>query len=69
MRAGKIFAEMIKARALGLTIVFMLIMPIALGGVAGFFLDKALGTMPIFFLILICMGLVASARTALKFKL
>lgn len=69
MKAAKIVIEFLKARSIAVAVVLMIIMPIAIGGVAGFFLDKVLGTMPIFFLVLLTLGLVASARSALKFKL
>ncbi len=69
LKAGKIILELFKARALAVAVVLMVIMPITLGGFAGFFLDKALGTMPIFFLVLLTLGVIASARAALKFKL
>lgn len=61
--------ELTKARALGVAITLMVILPIALGGVIGFFLDRWLHTMPIFLIVFLSFGVVASARSALKFKL
>ncbi len=69
MKASKIIMEFLKARSIAVAVVLMVIMPIALGGVAGFFLDKVLGSKPIFLLVLLTLGVVASARSALKFKL
>jgi len=54
---------------MGVSITLMVILPITLGGFIGFFLDKWLHTMPIFFIVFLSFGVIASARSALKFKL
>lgn len=69
MTVWNVAKELTKAWALGVAITLMVILPIALGGFIGFFLDKWLFTMPIFFIVFLSFGVVASARSALKFKL
>lgn len=69
MTVWKVAKELTKAWALGVAITLMVILPIVLGGVIGFFMDRWLHTMPIFFIVFLSFGVVASARSALKFKL
>lgn len=69
MTLWNVAKELTKAWALGVAITLMVILPIALGGFIGFFMDRWLHTMPIFFIVFLSFGVIASARSALKFKL
>ncbi|NTU61309.1 MAG: AtpZ/AtpI family protein [Caldiserica bacterium] len=69
MKPGKIATEFVKSRMNAITALVMLLVPICLGGLAGFFLDKWLHTMPIFFLVLILCGLAAGIRSLMRFKI
>lgn len=52
-----------------ITVLVMFLVPLTLGGLAGFFLDRWLHTMPIFFLVLMLCGLVAGVKSLMRFKL
>ena len=69
MTVGKILSELFKARMIAITVLVLILAPIILGGLAGFFLDRWLHTMPLFFILLLLCGLAAAVKAALKFKL
>lgn len=69
MNIGKILSELFRARMIAISALVLVLAPIILGGLAGFFLDRWLHTMPLFFLILLLCGLAAAVKAALKFKL
>jgi F0F1-type ATP synthase assembly protein I len=52
-----------------ITALTTLLVPLAIGGAAGFFLDKWLKTMPLFFLALMLCGLAAGIKSLMRFKL
>jgi len=54
---------------IAITVLVLILAPIILGGLAGFFLDRWLHTMPLFFILLLLCGLAAAVKAALKFKL
>jgi F0F1-type ATP synthase assembly protein I len=68
MRWGLIAREFIKARMLGVTALLVIITPLAITGIGGFFLDRWLGTTPLFNILLLLLGLAAATKGALKFK-
>ncbi|MBP7732258.1 MAG: AtpZ/AtpI family protein [Caldisericia bacterium] len=69
MKPGKIASEFVKSRMTAITALVTLLVPICLGGLAGFFLDRWLHTMPVFFLLLILCGLAAGVRSLMRFKI
>jgi F0F1-type ATP synthase assembly protein I len=69
MKPARIAAEFVKSRMTAITALTTLLVPLAIGGVAGFFLDKWLKTMPIFFLALMLCGLAAGIKSLMRFKL
>lgn len=69
MKPGKIASEMVKSRMTAMTVLTMFLVPLAIGGLAGFFLDRWLHTMPIFFLVLMLCGMVAGVKSLMRFKL
>ncbi len=69
MKTGNIAVEMVKSRMTAITVLVMFLVPLTLGGLAGFFLDRWLHTMPIFFLVLMLCGLVAGVKSLMRFKL
>jgi F0F1-type ATP synthase assembly protein I len=69
VKPGKIATEFVKSRMTAISALVMLLVPIVLGGLAGFFLDRWLHTMPIFFLVLILCGLAAGIRSLMRFKI
>jgi len=69
LNIGKILSELFRARMIAISALVLVLAPIILGGLAGFFLDRWLHTMPLFFLILLLCGLAAAVKAALKFKL
>ncbi|MEZ4813409.1 MAG: AtpZ/AtpI family protein [Caldisericia bacterium] len=68
MKWSEIGREFLKARMTGVSALLVIIMPLAIAGVGGFFLDKWLHTMPLFTILLSMLGLAASVKGALKFK-
>ncbi len=52
----------------GITALSVIIIPIVLTGVGGFYLDLWLGTIPLFTILLSLLGLAAAVTGALKFK-
>lgn len=69
MKTGKVATEFVKSRMTAITALVMLLVPICLGGLAGFFIDRWIKTMPIFFLLLMLCGLAAGIRSLMRFKL
>jgi F0F1-type ATP synthase assembly protein I len=69
MKPGRIATEFVKSRMNAITALVMLLVPICLGGLAGFFVDRWLKTMPIFFLLLMLCGLAAGIKSLMRFKL
>ncbi|MCK5743702.1 MAG: AtpZ/AtpI family protein [Caldisericia bacterium] len=51
-----------------MTALLVILTPLALTGIGGFFLDRWLGTMPLFTILLLLLGLAAATKGALKFK-
>ena len=69
MKPGEIAGSFVKSRITALTALTMLLVPLALGGLGGFFLDKWLHTMPLFLIILMLCGLAAGVKSLMRFKL
>jgi Putative F0F1-ATPase subunit Ca2+/Mg2+ transporter len=68
MKWYQVTREFIRARILGMTALLVILTPLALTGIGGFFLDRWLGTMPLFTILLLLLGLAAATKGALKFK-
>ena len=68
MKWYEILRELARARMVGITALSVIIIPIVLTGVGGFYLDLWLGTIPLFTIILSLLGLAAAVTGALKFK-
>lgn len=68
MKWSQIGREFIKARMTGTTALLTIILPMAIAGIGGFFLDRWLHTMPLFLILFLFLGLAASVKGALKFK-
>jgi ATP synthase protein I len=64
--SGKDSGGSIKEIALALELPFMVVAPVILGGVIGFFLDRWLHTKPLLMIVLGILGVVVGIRDALK---
>lgn len=69
MKPGKVATEFVKSRMTAISALVMLLVPVCLGGLSGFFVDRWLHTMPIFFLLLMLCGLAAGIKSLMRFKL
>jgi F0F1-type ATP synthase assembly protein I len=69
MKAGEIANSFVKSRMTAISALMMFLVPLALGGLGGFFLDKWLHTMPLFLILLMLCGLAAGVRSLMRFKL
>ena len=69
MKPGQIAATFLKSRVTGYTVLVLFIVPLALGGLGGFFLDRWLHTMPLFLILLMLCGLAAGVRSLMRLKL
>jgi F0F1-type ATP synthase assembly protein I len=63
---GKDSGGSVKQIALAFELPFMLVAPVILGGVIGFFLDRWLHTKPLLLIVLGILGVVVGIRDALK---
>lgn len=68
MKWYRIVREFVKARMLGITALLVILTPLAITGIGGFFLDRWLHTTPLFTILLLLLGLAAATKGALKFK-
>jgi ATP synthase protein I len=64
--SGKDSGGTAKQIALALELPFMVVAPVILGGVIGFFVDRWLHTKPLFLIVLGILGVVVGIRDALK---